>query len=113
MAGKRGSGRYGHRVTLQSPTNTGPTLATRRGVTQTWTNYQVVSARVETMSARERTMLSGMLGEATHSVSMRYNTLIESGHRLLFNGRILTVLGPPIDVDGAHGETQLTCKENV
>ena len=111
MPQKRGAGRYRHRVTLQSATDTGPTIATHGAVTQTWSTYAAVWALVTPLSARERMDMAQVVPEATHSVAMRHNIDVAAGHRLLFNHRVLTVAAPPINVDEAGRETVLTCIE--
>lgn len=104
-----------HRVTLQNP---GPPVQDGEGgYTQTWTDLSPasVSARIETATASglERLAAGTTIATASHVITMPYHPQVTASTRILFNGRIFYVNGPPVNPDERNVETIAICREVV
>lgn len=108
------AGRRVHRVTLQNP---GPFSADADGnPIATWTDLSPAAWQVSIEPATERSLeritAGTVLAQASHIVSGPYRYDITTQTRVLFNGRILNVIGVS-NPDERNIETIALCSEIV
>lgn len=81
-------GALDRRVILEAPVSTSDGAG---GATVAWQELATVWAQVETLSAAERERSGRLAGIATHRVSIRARDDVESGQRVVVDGRVLAV----------------------
>jgi len=97
------------RVTIQTP---GAGVDDYGMPTQeTWADLDTVDADVRQITGRERWASEWTANIATVAVKIRYRSDIKPNYRILFDGRVLRIAGPPINVDQRNRELVLTCEE--
>ena len=79
-------------------------------VNREWIQMETVWARIEPITGREYWNAEQVKSELTHMVVIRYMTNVTSRCRLLFNNRILNILGV-VNVEEQDVFLQLRCKE--
>jgi len=97
-----------HRITIQHKTRVSDGEG---GFIVDWVDLKEIWATVKPLKSYEKMQYMKIGEEVSHKVSMRYDPSIKSNHRIEFNHRILEIKGPPINVDEANKELQLTCIE--
>lgn len=101
------AGQLRTRVTLQS-------LSTaddgQGGKTNTWVDVTTTWAAVSAKGGREFQTAKQTRATLTDEVRLRYRPGITSKMRLVVGGRVLSIVGPPIDVDLRHRELILLCE---
>lgn len=101
-------GELRHRITIEHMTKVPDG---HRGFTETWATFATVWARVQPVSSREYFFAQGENTEITHFVTIRYLAGIKADMRIRFGGSVLTIEGPPINVDARGAFMELMCKE--
>lgn len=99
-----------NRILIQRPVDTGR----RNQVGEPeiiWADVCTVWAAVEPVRGREYWAAQQVNGEATVRIRMRYRPGIDRTMRVLFGGRILQLISPPINVQERNVELQLMCVE--
>jgi len=81
-------GSLNRRIVIEAPTTTPDGAG---GATVVWTPVATVWARVETLSASEQVRAGRPDAIATHRLTIRARSGIESGQRILVDSRVLTV----------------------
>lgn len=105
------AGRLRHRVWIENPTevDSGDGL----GLVRTWNKVQEIYAAVEPIGSRERLQNNQIEAGITHRVTSRYTASLTTKSRLLFRGRYLHVVGPPINTDERDREVVVNCEERL
>lgn len=69
----------------------------------------------EVMPTGGRQWVSGLAvnAETTHVVTLRYDPNVDKTMTVIFKGRELEIIGPPINFNEANEWLKLTCKEMV
>ena len=102
-----------HSITFKESTETQVSAGTR---TRTWNpiaRCPHTRARINTVNSTESAGPGGEATVLTHVVTVRYRDDITSETRIYWNARVLRILGPPVDTDGAHVELVMQCAEVV
>lgn len=76
-----------------------------------WVTVAVVWASVSPVSAREQFTLAQLQADVSHRVRMRYRPNVTAEWRVQYAGRVLNIAAMPRDLDEAHVELELLCKE--
>jgi SPP1 family predicted phage head-tail adaptor len=102
------AGRLRHRVTIQQEAVIKGALG---GQAKSWVDVVTVWEAVEPIRGREFFAAQQVNSEVTHRVTIRYRTGVTAKMRLVFQGRVLDISAPPIDVEERHRDLQLMCIE--
>lgn len=84
------------RITIQQKTRTPDGIG---GATVSWTDLDTVWARVESMATRERYYADKLAPNTSHQITIRYRTDITAQMRVMYDGRMFSVVGDPIVKD--------------
>lgn len=112
LSPRKSPGQRPHRITLQNP---GPALPNDDGgYTQTWTDLEPAAlwASIEPASAErlEKVGAGTVTAQASHLVAIPYHAGVTTHTRVLFNGRVLNVVGMH-NTDERNVELVLVCEE--
>lgn len=100
------TGRYKHLLTIQAP------ALSEWGDPTGWTDLRQVWANVRPMSGREARENARMESSITHEVYVRgWFDDIQATHRVVFQGRTLSIESAPVNVDERGRETYFLAKE--
>lgn len=102
-------GRLRHRVELQSSTETRSSVGEP---VKTWTTYATVWAGIEPLRGQVALVAQQINAELTHHVTMRYNSALDEGDRIVYGARIFDV-NVIRNVGGRKSAHELLCKETV
>jgi len=98
-------------ITLCKPTKTFDAAGT---AVSTYTDLTPqVYAKISTSRSDEAIQAMAVSGSAIHNVNIRYRTDVRGNWRIKFGNKIFSIIGPPIDIDMAHKELDIKCKEVV
>lgn len=105
------SGRLRERVAIQAST---PSQNTAGELIESWATETTVWANVRPGSINERFSAAAgqRASEITHTVRIRFRTDITPKKRLLWETRILEILGQ-MDPDGKRSDLVIMCKEEL
>jgi len=78
-----------------------------------WIPFHLTWASIWPLSASEHLSMGKLQGEISHKVRIRYLTGVTSAMRVVFNGRILDIVSPPINKDERNEQLEILCKELV
>jgi SPP1 family predicted phage head-tail adaptor len=101
------SGTLRHRITIQQKTTTRNDLGQD---VATWTTLKTVSARVESPSGRELERARQSVAEASHVITIRWFSGLDTNMRVLFRNRTLHI-GAINEGDNRDSELILVCSE--
>ena len=101
------AGRLRRRVTIQQQTSTLDSHGQRQ---DSWTTYATVWAEVVDVAASE-TVGSATTARIDSLVTVRWQTGITAGMRIVDGSRTLEIVGPPRDPDGRRRTLVVECRE--
>jgi SPP1 family predicted phage head-tail adaptor len=78
-----------------------------------WTEVKTVWAMIKTTQGREVVQAAGVQGEVITRFVIRYTTGITNDMRILYQGRIFTIIVPPINDDELNKTLTIVGKEVV
>ena len=102
-------GKLRHRLELQSAADSTDSYGQP---TRTWATYATVWGSVEPVTASEAPLADQLQGAITHSVTLRFTSDLEVGHRIKFGSRYLNVRGVR-NVEERGISLQVDAEENV
>jgi len=102
------AGRLRHRVSIEQFSATTDEVG---DPVETWTPVDTVWANVLPISGREFFASKQVNAETTHRVFMRYRAALTANHRLVFQGRVLDISAPPINIGERNIELEIHCTE--
>jgi len=79
---------------------------------ETWTTVCTPRASVEPLSGAQVVAAGAQLGETMHQVTMRYRPGITTAMRVLYEGRVLSIVSV-IDEYMKHRKLTLLCQEGL
>lgn len=79
--------------------------------TEEWTVFKTVWAAVEPLKGRELFTAQQINSEITCKVKMWYIAGVKAKMRIRARGQVFEIVGPPVDLNLAHRELELMCKE--
>lgn len=105
------AGQLRHRITIERRVQD---KDERGQLRESWTIRGRAWARIEQVGGREQTSALAVHPEATWRIELRYSRRhgIETGDRINYNGRLLDVLAPPIDVGERRIKLVIDAKEH-
>jgi SPP1 family predicted phage head-tail adaptor len=106
-------GQLRHQVKLQQFVET---VTAGGGRTKGWSDLSenpTVWAAVEPLDGTERFRAQAVDARMSHRVTMYYHPDVTAKTRILHEGRVLEVIGPPVDENEEHRFLVLYCWENV
>lgn len=98
-----------HRVTLQA---LGLTPDGGGGFTEFWSDLTEIWARIRPVAGVELTLGEQRQHRVTHEVAIRYRLGIQPSQRLIYDGRVFTILGI-VNADERNGFLNLHCEERT
>ncbi len=98
-----------HRITIQKLS--GAVDEMKQPIPDDWVDVATRSASVEPLTGREYWAAQQVQAETTVRIRMRYLRGIDPTMRVLFKGRVLEIIAPPVNVGEKNIELQLLCKE--
>lgn len=104
------AGKLRHRVQLQEHTTA---FNASGDVVETWATVATLWAAVEPLQGRELFTAQAIDARLTHRVTLRYRDDVTASQRILFDSRILHLLGPPINPEERNRTLQFLCMENA
>jgi SPP1 family predicted phage head-tail adaptor len=104
------AGKLRQRVTIQQPTTGQDSYG---GETVTWSDLATVWAEVVPLRSGEVAGQDMQQGQATHRVRIRYRAGITQHMQLLFDGRVFTIHGQPVNVGQRNIMLDIDCREAV
>ena len=102
------SGRLNHRIALQSRATTVGASGTPTGG---WSQVLSMRASVEVLEAKEGYEGAQNTARLTHEVIIRYRSTVESGMRVVWEGRVLEIHG--VIPDAKRTMLKLKCEERA
>jgi len=102
------SGIFRHPVTVQRLTGVRNEYGEK---TDTWEDLFETWAEVKPIRSREFFSATAVNSEVTHRVVMRYDSRVKANMRILHEGRIFEIEGPPRDYMERHDKIELLCRE--
>jgi SPP1 family predicted phage head-tail adaptor len=105
-------GELRHRVEFLTPPETQNAYG-EVDETGTWSVFKTVWASVEPLKGRELFTAQQINSEITCKVKCWYVPGIKAKMRIKARGQIFEIIGPPVDIDLAHRELELMCKEVI
>lgn len=104
------AGALRHRLTLQ---RAGETMSPKgSNVTKSWTEVDIVAARVSPVSGRERREASATVADVTHEIEIRHRDDVTPKMRGIYDGRTFNIESV-IRPDERRIRLLLQCKEVV
>lgn len=103
------AGRLRHLVALQQPV-AGAADATGHA-TESWATYATVHAEITPQTARQISSANAEDGRITHVLTIRARGDVTSEHQVVWGGRTMRIVRPPIDIDERGRLLQLLCDE--
>jgi SPP1 family predicted phage head-tail adaptor len=79
--------------------------------TAEWSVFKTVWASVDPLKGRELFTAQQINSEITCKVKMWYIPGVKAKMRIRARGHVFEVVGPPVDINLAHRELELMCKE--
>lgn len=76
-----------------------------------WKKYRTVWATVKPYKASEYNFMSKLKPEVTHRMYIRFRKDITADMRILYQGHMFSIAGPPIDMDNTHRMLEIQCEE--
>lgn len=104
-------GHLNRRLTIQQRAATPDSFGQQ---STTWSDLMTVWACIKPLAGRELVSAQAINAETTHEVTIRYSATaatITVAMRAVYQGRILGIVAPPIDVETAHVTLRLLCSE--
>ena len=98
-------------ITLQAPTKLPDTAGTM--VSTFIDMLPSVYARITTNRSEEAIQAMATSNSVIHNINIRYRSDVRGTWRIKFGNRIFSIVGIPIDIDMAHKELDIKCKEVV
>jgi len=102
------AGKLRHKITVQTSTDT---LNGYGEPVESWATYKILMASIQTTGAREFNELNKTYGELSHLIKVRHVSGITSKMRILFDGRTLEIIAPPINLSSADRTLNILCRE--
>lgn len=106
------AGKLRDRVTIESPQRTTSAATNHRKVSG-WETVDTVWADVQDDGGARFPEAMRVAARITTTVRMRYRTDVTPSCRILFRGRVLKIVSPPMNPDGVRRELLLGCTEVV
>lgn len=103
------AGQLRHLITLQTPTRTPSALTNEMQLA--WTDTRTVWASVKPASAKDLPNYQTNQALITHEVICRYSDDITSDCRFNYNGRILNIVGVPMNQEERNVTLKIMCSE--
>lgn len=88
------AGKLRHLVTIQKYVEGRDAMG---GITKDYVEFSKAWASIQPMLGREKYTEQRVHSEQTHRINMRYIPGVESTMRILFDGRVFELVGPPIN----------------
>ena len=104
------AGQLRHRVRLQKNSGEGTYDASYGAVTDNWTNLSELQASIRTLSGRELEYARQIVGDVTHEITHRYNSLVTIRHRYKLGDRVFAI-GHLDNVEQRNVVTKALCME--
>lgn len=106
-------GHLRNEVILQAPG--GRTSDGGGGFTQRWRARPggLRWARIRPLEGNERLRAMQTQANATHEVTIRYESGVTAAMRFVHEDRVLKIVSPPVDPDERHEWLQLLCREET
>ena len=104
------AGLMNQRVTIQSPPTGEDALGQRIG---TWSDLATVWAQALPLRGLEKQTADSTQTGAVVKFRLRYRSDITAAMRVTWRGVTYSIVGDPIDVDGARHTTELVCSSGV
>ena len=98
------AGRLRHRIEIQERQGPKNLLG---GVSDNWVTIATVWASIEPMTIKDYLSSDAQIADLHGKIVMRFNQIIRSDHRILYEGRILEIQGQPINLGQRNKETQV------
>lgn len=97
-----------HYITVESVTE----VETASGdVDETWATLTTAYAQIEPLRGRELWMAQQMMSDITHMVTIRYQSGIDAGMRIVYGSRTFHIDGPPKNLDEKNEWLVMQCRE--
>lgn len=104
------AGQLRHRLKIQKNAGEGTYDASYGAVTPDWQNVSELQASVRTLSGRELEYARQTVGDVTHEITHRYNSLLTIRHRYKFGDRVFAI-GHVDNVDQRNVVHKSLCME--
>jgi SPP1 family predicted phage head-tail adaptor len=101
-----------HRITIEQKTR-GPSDGAGGNVSETWSTFKKVWAKVEPRQGREIIAADQAVHRRTALITMRRRTDVNTSMRVNYKGRIFAILGMRDIEDGGWRWSELQCEENA
>ena len=101
-------GKLKHKIEIQQKNSTQDSTG---AMIENWTRFAEARAAIWSLSASEHLSMGKLQGEITHQVRIRYLPGVTSAMRVVFNGRILEIVAPPINKDERNVMLEMLCRE--
>ena len=104
------AGKLDRRIVVQQRANDKDSSGQR---SMLWSDVTAMWARIEQLQGRELELAQAINAEITHRITVRYRSWITAAHRVIYQGRVMGIVAPPIDVDTEHVLLHLMCSEGI
>jgi len=102
------AGTLKHKIEIQQ---NDPTQDSTGAEVENWTVFDETWAAVWPVSATERLSMGKLQGEVSHKIRIRFTAGVTSAMRILFKGRVLDIMAPPINKDELNEYLDMLCRE--
>lgn len=104
------AGAYRHYVPAQKSVRSPDGAA---GYVESWADFEEVFVSITPLTGRERIQAGKITDEVTHRVRTRWRPDFPQKVRFVIGARLLTQVGPWIDVDERNEDIEMLCGETV
>lgn len=105
---KLNSGKYRHKVMFQKLVESQDSYGEP---TDVWEDDFEARVGIFPLTSKEFLEAQTLSNTVTHKVLLRYRTGVTSDMRIIFNGRVFSIIGVPINFQERNVELLLMCKE--
>lgn len=99
-----------NRVTIQTP---GSAKGEYGEKSESWTDHATLYASILSANGREIVAAQAIGAEADTAIEIPYVAGVNASMRVTSDGKIYSIVAPPVDVDNRHRELRLICKTGV
>ena len=76
-----------------------------------WQDYKTVWGSVKPYKSSEYNFMGKLKPEVSHRIYVRFRNDITADMRILYQGHMFSIAGPPLDLDNTHRMLEIQCEE--